>query len=143
MNKYARLVNEVYNDVRRMLNESEWEEYNDNRPIYDEDPPEEEFREIEFYYNINQDSICHFDDLYLAKAGDRLVPVTAYAIPEYYRGEFEGFSIGLDVDTRSYIVPEGEDWDDPIEEPGRFEGLTKQQKESIISKLDPNDFWAW
>ena len=138
MDKYTRLINEVYNDVRRMINETDWDEYSD-RSIYNNDP--EPFRNIEFYYNITQDVLHYGDDLGSAEAGDRVVFVTAYAIPEYYRGELEDFSIGLDVDTHSYIVPEGEDWDEPIEEPGRFEGLTKQQEKSIISQLDPDDFW--
>ena len=138
MDKYTKLINEVYNDVRRMLNETEWDEYND-RSIYNNEP--DYFKNIEFYYNITQDSINYFDDLSSVNAGDRLVAVTAYAIPEYYDGGLEDFSIGLDVDARSYIVPEGEDWEDLIEEPGRFEGLTKQQEDSIISQLDPEDFW--
>lgn len=138
MDKYTRLINEVYNDVRRMLNETEWDEYSD-ASIYNNDP--DYFKDVEFYYNITQDRLHYVDDLGSAKAGDRVVFVTAYAIPEYYRGELEDFSIGLDVDTHSCIIPEGEGWDEPIEEPGRFEGLTKQQENSIISQLDKEDFW--
>lgn len=138
MDKYTRLINEVYNDVRRMLNETEWDEYSDGS-IYDNGP--EYFKNVEFYYNITQDTLHGVDDLGSAEAGDRVVFVTAYAIPDYRRGVVEDFSIGLDVDDRSYIIPEGEDWDGPIEEPGRFEGLTEQQEESIISQLDREDFW--
>jgi len=138
MDQYTRLINEVYNDVRRMLNETEWDEYNDGS-IYGND--QDEFEDVEFYYNITQDILHGVDDLSSAEAGDRVVFVTAYAIPEYYRGELEDFSIGLDVDDRSYIIPDGEDWDGPIEEPVRFEGLTKQQKNSIISQLNKEDFW--
>jgi len=138
MDKYTRLINEVYNDVRRMLNETEWDEYSDGS-IYDDGPGY--FKNLEFYYNITQDMLQNVDELGLAEAGDRVVLVTAYAIPEYYMGEMENFSIGLDVDDHSYIIPEGEDWEEPIEEPGRFGGLTAQQEDSIISQLDKNDFW--
>lgn len=139
MDKYTRLINEVYNDVRRMINETEREEYND-WSVYNEEP-DYHFRNLEFYYNITQDVLHYVDDLGSAEAGDRVVFVNAYAIPEYYRGEFETFTIGLDVDDHAYIIPEGDDWDEPIEEPDRFEGLTKQQENSIISQLDPDDFW--
>lgn len=138
MDKYTRLINEVYNDVRRMINETEWDEYNDGS-IYNEEP--QYFRNLEFYYNITQDVLHYVDDLGSAEAGDRVVLVTAYAIPEYYRGEMEDFSVGLEAGKHSYIIPEGEDWDEPIEEPGLFEGLTKQQEQSIISQLDPTDLW--
>jgi hypothetical protein len=139
MNKYTRLINEVYNDVRRMINETEREEYND-WSVYNEEP-DYHFTNLEFYYNITQDLLHFDDDFSSAEAGDRVVFVNAYAIPEYYRGEFETFTIGLDVDDHAYIIPEGDDWDEPIEEPDRFEGLTKQQENSIISQLDPDDFW--
>ena len=48
MDKYTRLINEVYNDVRRMINETEREEYSD-WSVYNDEP--DYFKNLEFYYN--------------------------------------------------------------------------------------------
>ena len=139
MDKYTRLINEVYNDVRHILNESEWDEYTD-RSIYNNEL--DYLKNVEFYYNITKDLIEYGEDFYSSEPGDRVVPVTAYAVPDYKWG-LDEFDIELDIGPYAYIVPEEEAWccEDLIEEPKLFEGLTKQQKDSIISRLDPNDFW--